>query len=199
MYKNLSSYIAFLEREGELVRVSAPVEPVLEIAEITDRVSKSSGGGKALVFENTGTGFPVVTNLFGSERRIAMALGAESLDEISERLDGILREAFLPRGSFAEKAETLPMLAEMSRWFPRRKAGRGECQQVVLRGEDARLSSLPILKCWPCDGGRFVTLPLVHTVHPETGARNVGMYRMQVFDDHTTGMHWHVHKTGGGR
>jgi 4-hydroxy-3-polyprenylbenzoate decarboxylase len=196
MYKNLSTYIDLLERQGELVRVSAPVAPELEIAEITDRVSKSPGGGKALLFENTGTRFPVVTNLFGSERRIALALGADSLDEITRRLEGVLREAFVPRGSLTEKMRTLPLLAEMSRWFPRRTSGRGECQQVVLQGDEARLSMLPVLRCWPHDGGRFVTLPLVHTADPETGAPNVGMYRMQIFDDHNTGMHWHIHKTG---
>jgi 4-hydroxy-3-polyprenylbenzoate decarboxylase len=197
MYKNLSSYISLLERERELVRIAIPVSPVLEIAEITDRVSKSAGGGKALLFENVaGSEFPVITNMFGSERCIAMALGAESLDDIYARLEGILREAFVPRGSLSEKMKVLPLLAELSRWFPKRKSGRGECQQVVLRGEEARLSALPVLQCWPHDGGRFVTLPLVHTLHPETGARNVGMYRMQIFDDHSTGMHWHLHKTG---
>jgi 4-hydroxy-3-polyprenylbenzoate decarboxylase len=195
MYKNLSAYIEMLEREGELVRVCAAVSPELEIAEITDRISKSDG--PALLFENvSGSYFPVVTNLFGSERRIALALGARSLDEISERLEGVLREAFVSRGSLAEKMRTLPLLAELSRWFPRRVSGCGECQQVVLRGDDARLSALPVLKCWPYDGGRFVTLPLVHTVGPEGGAQNAGMYRMQIFDDRSTGMHWHIHKTG---
>ncbi|MDR2882574.1 MAG: menaquinone biosynthesis decarboxylase [Alistipes sp.] len=197
MYKNLNTYIGLLEREGELVRVAAQVSPVLEIAEITDRVSKSPGGGGVLLFERVeGSVFPVVTNLFGSERRIALALGAGSLDEISGRLDGLLREAFAPRGSLAEKIKAVPLLAEASRWFPRQVSGRGECQQVVLRGSEARLSALPVLKCWPHDGGRFVTLPLVHTVGPNGGAQNVGMYRMQVYDDHTTGMHWHIHKTG---
>jgi 4-hydroxy-3-polyprenylbenzoate decarboxylase len=192
MYKNLSTYIDLLEREGELARISARVSPLLEIAEITDRVAKN--GGPALLFESVeGSRFPVVTNLFGTERRMARALGAGSLDEITARLEGVLREAFVPRGSLSEKMRTLPLLAELSRWFPRRVSGRGECQQVVLRGG---LSELPVLKCWPHDGGRFVTLPLVHTVHPATGAGNVGMYRMQIFDDHSTGMHWHVHKTG---
>ncbi len=200
-------FINLLEREGELVRISAPVDSVLEIAEITDRVSKGFSrngfpGGPALLFENVlGTSgeispFPVVTNLFGSQRRIAMALGASSLDEISQRLDSVLREAFEPRSSLAQKSGVLPLLAQMARWFPKQVAGRGECQRVVLRGAEARLSLLPILKCWPHDGGRFITLPLVHTIDPQTNARNVGMYRMQVFDDHTTGMHWHVHKTG---
>lgn len=196
MYRNLREFIGRLEREGELRRVKAPVDPVLEIAEITDRVSKSTGGGRTLLFENTGTRFPVVTNLFGSERRMAMALGAQSLDEIKARLDGLLQEALSPKGSFTEKVRTLPLLVEASKWFPRHASGRGECQQVVFKGDEARLSELPVLKCWPHDGGRFVTLPLVHTVHPETGSRNVGMYRMQIFDDRTTGMHWHIHKTG---
>jgi 4-hydroxy-3-polyprenylbenzoate decarboxylase len=197
MYKNLSRYVDLLEREGELVRIAASVSAELEIAEITDRVSKSPGGGPALFFGNVrGSSFPVVTNLFGSERRIALALGAGSLDEISARLEGVLREAFVPRGSLSEKMGAVPLLAQLSRWFPRRARGRGKCQQIVLQGDVARLSALPVLKCWPHDGGRFVTLPLVHTVHPATGARNVGMYRMQVFDDHTTGMHWHIHKTG---
>jgi 4-hydroxy-3-polyprenylbenzoate decarboxylase len=197
MYKNLSKYVALLEHEGELVRVAAEVDPVLEIAEITDRVSKSPGGGPALLFERVkGSEFPVVTNLFGSARRMARALGADSLDEISERLEGVLREAFVPRGSLAEKMRAVPLLSELSRWFPKRLPGHGECQQVVLRGDEARLSALPVLKCWPHDGGKFVTLPLVNTLHPQTGARNVGMYRMQIFDDHATGMHWHIHKTG---
>ncbi len=194
MYKNLSKYIELLEREGELVRIATPVDPVLEIAEITDRVTKA--GGKALLFENTGTAFPVVTNLFGSDRRMAMALGAESLDAIAEKLDSLIHGALSPKGTLAEKMQVVPLLAQAAKWFPKTVSGRGECQQVVLMGGDARLSLLPILKCWPCDGGRFVTLPLVHTVHPETGVRNVGMYRMQVFGDHSTGMHWHIHKTG---
>ncbi len=221
MYKNLTKFLELLENEGELVRIAAPADPVLEIAEITDRVSKA--GGKALLFENTGTAFPVVTNLFGSDRRMALALGAPSLNAIAEKLDGLIHSALSPRGSLAEKMKVVPLLAQAARWFPKTAAGRGECQQVVFQGEDARLSLLPILKCWPCDGlnadgglagmssrtgtkrsggshnadgGRFVTLPLVHTVHPETGVRNVGMYRMQVFDDHATGMHWHIHKTG---
>ena len=196
MHRSLSEYIALLEREGELVRIAAPVSPVEEIAEITDRVSKMPGGGKALLFENTGTEFPVLTNMFGSARRMALALGVGSLGELSERVDGLLRQAMAPRPSFADKLRALPLLAGMSRWFPRTVSGRGECQQVVQTGAEASLAALPILKCWPADGGRFVTLPMVNTVDPQTGVRNVGMYRMQVFDDHTTGMHWHIHKTG---
>lgn len=196
MYRSLSDYIALLEREGELVRIGVPVSPAEEIAEITDRVSKMPGGGKALLFEDTGTGFPVLTNMFGSGRRMALALGGASLGELSERIDGLLRQAVAPRASLMDKLRALPMLAEMSRWFPRTVSGRGECQQVVQTGDGVSLASLPVLKCWPADGGRFVTLPMVNTVDPETGVRNVGMYRMQLFDDRTTGMHWHIHKTG---
>ena len=196
MHRSLSDYISLLEREGELVRIAAPVSPMEEIAEITDRVSKTPGGGKALLFENTGTEFPVLTNMFGSARRMALALGVGSLGELSERVDGLLRQAMAPRPSFADKLRALPLLAGMSRWFPRTVSGRGECQQVVRTGAEASLAALPILKCWPADGGRFVTLPMVNTVDPQTGVRNVGMYRMQLFDDRTTGMHWHIHKTG---
>lgn len=153
MHRSLSDYISLLEREGELVRIAAPVSPVEEIAEITDRVSKMPGGGKALLFENTGTDFPVLTNMFGSARRMALALGVGSLGELSERVDGLLRQAMAPRPSFADKLRALPLLAGMSRWFPRTVSGRGECQQVVQTGAEASLAALPILKCWPATAG----------------------------------------------
>ena len=196
MYKSLKDFVEKLESAGELVRISTPVSSELEIAEITDRMVKTEGGGKALLFENTDKGFPVLTNLYGSERRMAMALGVEQLEDISERFDNLIGTVTSPKESLVDKLRLLPLLGEASKWFPRKKRGRGACQQVVLEGEAANLSLLPILKCWPHDGGRFVTLPMVHTADPVTGIRNVGMYRMQVFDDHTTGMHWHRHKTG---
>lgn len=196
MYDDLKQYIARLERCGELMRISVPVDPQLEIAEICDRVSKSGDGGKALLFENTGTGFPVAVNLFGSRRRMALALGCDSLQQVEERLSGLAALALSPKNGWGDKLRMLPLLGEMSRWMPRRVSGRGACQWRVLRGGEARLSLLPVLRCWPCDGGRFVTLPMVHTADPQTGAPNVGMYRMQLFDDFHTGMHWHVHKTG---
>ena len=196
MYKSLKDFVEKLESAGELVRISTPVTSELEIAEITDRMVKTEGGGKALLFENTDKGFPVLTNLYGSERRMAMALGVEQLEDISERFDNLIGTVTSPKESLVDKLRLLPLLGEASKWFPRKKKGRGACQQVVLEGEAANLSLLPILKCWPHDGGRFVTLPMVHTADPVTGIRNVGMYRMQVFDDHTTGMHWHRHKTG---
>ncbi len=196
MYKSLGDFIEKLESAGELIRIGTPVTSELEIAEITDRVVKSEGGGKALLFENTDKGFPVLTNLYGSERRMAMALGVERLEDISERFDNLIGTVTSPKENFIDKLRLLPLLGEASKWFPRKRKGRGACQQVVLEGEAAKLSLLPILKCWVHDGGRFVTLPMVHTIDPDKGIRNVGMYRMQVFDDHTTGMHWHRHKTG---
>ena len=196
MYKSLTEFIEKLESADELIRISTPVSSELEIAEITDRMVKSEGGGKALLFENTDKGFPVLTNLYGSERRMAMALGVEKLSDISERFDALISTVTSPKENFIDKLRLLPLLGEASQWFPRKKKGHGVCQQVVLEGEAANLSLLPILKCWIHDGGRFVTLPMVHTTDPVTGIRNVGMYRMQVFDDHTTGMHWHRHKTG---
>ena len=196
MYKSLADFIEKLERADELIRIGTPVSSELEIAEITDRMVKSEGGGKALLFEHTDKDFAVVTNIYGSERRMAMALGVEHLTDISARLDNLIGTVTSPKESFVDKLRMLPLLGEASQWFPRKRKGRGECQQVVLKGEEANLSLLPILKCWPHDGGRFVTLPMVHTVDPDNGIRNVGMYRMQIFDDHTTGLHWHRHKTG---
>lgn len=196
MYRNLAEYVAALEKAGELVRIKVPVDPELEIAELTDRQAKQPGGGKALLFENTGTGFPVLTNMLGSERRICMALGVKRLSNVGERIETLFNDAVRPKAGLMDKLKMLPLLKEVSEWMPRSVSKRGECQQVVLKGDEVDLAKLPVLKCWPYDGGRFVTLPLVHTVDPETGTRNVGMYRMQVFDAKTTGMHWHKHKTG---
>lgn len=196
MYRSLAHYLERLEREGELVRVGVPVSTEYEIAEITDRLSKSAGGGPALLFENTGTDFPVLTNLMGSDRRIALALGVERLEEISTRIEELLKQATTPPDGLWGKLRMLPLLGEVSRWMPRTRSGRGVVQEVVWQGDEVDLGRLPILKCWACDGGPFVTLPMVNTVDPETGIRNVGMYRMQLFDHRTTGMHWHLHKTG---
>lgn len=196
MYKSLSEFLSRLEHAGEVKRISVPVDPSLEIAEITDRVVKSEEGGPALLFENTGTDFPLAINLFGSEKRMAMALGQQSLEEIPRRIDALLNETFAPKTHWADKLRMLTLLGHASEWLPRHKSGRGSCQEVVWQGEEARLSRLPILKCWPRDGGRFITLPLVHTVDPASGSRNVGMYRMQIRDDHTACMHWQLHKTG---
>ncbi|MFI3318629.1 MAG: menaquinone biosynthesis decarboxylase [Rikenellaceae bacterium] len=196
MYKNLKSFIDRLELEGELVRVAVPVSSELEMCEIADRVSKSPDGGKAILFEQSGTAFPVIMNMMGSPRRAAMALGVEHLEDITERITKLLKDATSPKEDVWDKMRMLPLLAEMSQWLPSLSASSGECQQVVHMGLDARLAMLPILKCWPHDGGRFITLPMVNTIDPDSGQRNVGMYRMQVMGKHKTGMHWQLHKTG---
>ena len=192
----LREYIARLDAAGELCRISARVDTRFEMAEIADRISKSEGGGKALLFENTGTAYPVLMNMMGSDRRIAMALGVGNLDELTERIDKLVKSVMSPKNNLLDKLRMLPLLKDVAKWFPRKLSSRGECQQVVWRGEDADLGRLPILTSWDCDGGPFITLPMVCTVDPETGIPNMGMYRMQLFDSHTTGMHWHRHKTG---
>ena len=185
-----------MEAAGELRRITCKVDTQYEICEITDRISKCEGGGKALLFENTGTDYPVLMNMMGSDRRMAMALGVDSLDDITRRIDTLVEGVMSPKSSLWEKLQVLPLLKDVAKWFPTRSSSRGECQQVVWRGEDVDLGHLPILKSWPCDGGAFITLPMVATVDPESGTHNLGMYRMQVFDKRTTGMHWHRHKTG---
>ena len=192
----LREYIAKLEASGELQRITTKVDTRFEITEITDRISKSEGGGKALLFENTGTDFPVLMNMLGSDKRIALALGVDDLKEISQRIDDMLKGVMSPKSSLVDKLRMLPLLADMAKWFPRKSTSRGECQEIVWQGEDVDLSKLPILTSWPSDGGAFVTLPMVCTKDPETGTPNMGMYRMQIFDKNTTGMHWHRHKTG---
>ena len=192
----LREYISKLEAAGELRRITCKVDTQYEICEITDRISKCEGGGKALLFENTGTDYPVLMNMMGSDRRMAMALGVDSLDDITHRIDTLVEGVMSPKSSLWEKLQVLPLLKDVAKWFPTRSSSRGECQQVVWRGEDVDLGRLPILKSWPCDGGAFITLPMVATVDPESGTHNLGMYRMQVFDKRTTGMHWHRHKTG---
>lgn len=192
----LREFIEKLEGEGELLRITAPVSTRYEITEITDRISKMEGGGKAILFENTDTPYPVLMNSMGSDRRMAMALGVEDLEDISRRIDNLLKGVMSPKDSFVDKLRMLPLLADVAKWFPRKSSGRGECQEVVWRGKDADLSRLPILTSWAADGGPFITLPMVCTKDPETGIPNMGMYRMQLFDNHTTGMHWHRHKTG---
>lgn len=138
MYRNLSEFIARLEREGELQRVSVPVDPVYEIAEITDRMSKQPDGGKALLFEQTGTPFPVLTNMMGSDRRMAMALGVESLDELTRRLDDLLQQAVTPKNSLLDKLRMLPLLAEMSRWLPRTSRRGANVSRSCCRGRRRR-------------------------------------------------------------
>ncbi len=193
-FENLGEFIRELEKAGELQRISARVSCELEISRITDLASKAPGGGKALLFEQVeGSNFAVLTNAFGSERRMCMALGTASLDELARRVERFVRIG--PPKSIREFAELVPMGMDILRALPR-KTSTAPCQEVVLRGEQIDLSKLPVLKCWPGDGGPFVTLPVVFTRSLETGRRNAGMYRLQVYDRNTTGMHWHIHKDG---
>ena len=192
----LREFVEKLDSCGELIRIKTRVTSRYEIAEITDRISKMEGGGKAILFENTDTEYPVLMNMMGSDRRMAMALGVDDLEDISKRIDNLLKSAISPKNTLMDKLRMLPLLKDVAKWFPRRVSGRGECQEVVWRGEDVDLAKLPILTSWPSDGGPFVTFPMVCTLDPETGIPNMGMYRMQIFDSKTTGMHWHRHKTG---
>jgi 4-hydroxy-3-polyprenylbenzoate decarboxylase len=195
-YSSLHDFMRRLEREGELVRVREKISPVLEITEITDRVSKGPDGGKALLFEDVeGSPFPVLINAFGSRKRIRMALGVEDVEEIARDIREIIE--FAPPKSFAEKLSLLPKIFDLIKVPPKIfKGAVPPCQEVVLTGDEIDLQKFPVLKCWPGDGGCFITLPLVFTRSPINGKRNVGMYRMQVYDKNTTGMHWHIHKDG---
>ena len=189
-YKNLQHFIQALQDAGELATIKEFVSPRLEITEITDRISKYDG--KALLFINNGTAFPVLINAMGSEKRMCMALGVSSLDQAGDDIRALMADLMNTSGGIIGKLRMLPTLGKVASWMPKVKKGKGACQQVVMTSPD--LSKLPVLTCWPHDGGPFITLPAVHTKDPMTGARNLGMYRMQVFGDEMTGMHWHLHK-----
>jgi 4-hydroxy-3-polyprenylbenzoate decarboxylase len=193
-YDGLAEFVRALEREGELVRVRRPIDPSLEIAEIADRVMKSEGGGRALLFENVeGSRFPLLVNAFGSRRRMSMALGARDLEDHARAIEELVK-ARAPKNAreLAAMAGRLPALAHA---VPRATT-KAPCQEIDIRGENVDLDALPIMTTWPRDGGPFITLPNVITKDPDTGARNVGMYRMQRIDRNTTAMHWQIHKTG---
>jgi 4-hydroxy-3-polyprenylbenzoate decarboxylase len=210
-YDDLRDWIKTLEKAGELRHITQEVSPELEITEITDRVCKAEtkgprdqgkektairgvAGGSALLFENIAghPGHKVLMNQFGSERRIAMALGVERLDEIAERIHGLMNVK-APTG-LLDKLKMLPQLGELTNVFPKTVSGKDAPCKEVVRRDNFDLNYFPILKCWPHDGGRFITLPCVHTRDPRTGKRNIGMYRMQVYDGQTTGMHWQRQK-----
>src|SRR5688572_5792564 len=191
-YRNQQHFIGALEKEGELLRIKTFVDPKLEMAEITDRVSKQPGGGKALLFENTGYEFPVLMNAYGSDKRMCMALGVRHLDDVAKEIESLFKLLAAPKESLLDKLKMLPKLGQFGSWMPTVKSGRGECQEIVMRDPD--ITKLPVITCWPKDGGPFVTLPVIHTRDPNSGTRNVGMYRMQVFGPTLTGMHWHKHK-----
>jgi 4-hydroxy-3-polyprenylbenzoate decarboxylase len=192
--KSLISYINELETKDELVRIKDFVDPILEITEISDRIMKQDEGGKALLFENNGTDFPVLINHYGSDKRMCMSLGISDYDEPGRKMEALFHKFLKPVENIKSKISLLPDLLSVAGWMPKKKSGKGACQEIIHNDPDLRI--LPILKCWPYDGGRFITLPIVITQDPETGIRNIGMYRMQVYDNKSTGMHWHLHKGG---
>jgi 4-hydroxy-3-polyprenylbenzoate decarboxylase len=194
-YENLRAFLDSLESQGELVRVRQPVSPRLEITEIADRCVK--GGGPALLFENVqGSTMPVAINLFASRKRMLSALEIASYEEWDARLDFFLDPK--PPEGILDKLKALPRVTELAAVFPK-TVRSAPCQEVVETGNDIDLGKLPVLTCWPEDAGPFVTMPLVITKDAASGKSNVGMYRMQVFDGNTTGMHWQKHKDGAGQ
>jgi 4-hydroxy-3-polyprenylbenzoate decarboxylase len=188
---SLRDWIALLEREGELVRIDAEVDPHLEITEINDRVVKS--GGPALLFTNPKSGHPLLINQFGTERRMCLAFDAPSLDHVARKLEDVL-EMQPPQG-LADKVRGLKKLKSIADSLPK-TIRSGPAQEVVLTGDEVDLRRLPVQTCWPEDAGPFITLPAVITKDPQTGVRNVGVYRMQVLDERSTLMHWQIHKDG---
>lgn len=190
-FNGLADYAGYLESRDDLIRVRCRVDPVLEITEIADRMVKNRG--KALLFEDTGTGFPLLINAYASDERMAAAIGRASLEDAGNEILAFFDMLRRSRGLLS-LFSGLPRLLNMLRLAPVKKHGRGPCQEIVERSPD--LSILPALMCWPHDGGRYITLPLVHTRHPLTGSTNVGMYRMQIIGRDVTAMHWHRHKTG---
>lgn len=193
-YKSLLHFINTLEAADELIRIDVPVDPVLEIAELADRQSKSLNGGKALLFTQTGTDFPLLINAFGSEKRMCLALGIESLEQPATEWYSVMKDLGMQADGLKGKLKLLGGLINVGSFMPIKLKGRGACQEIVMHTPN--VEKLPVLKCWPADGGRFITLPLVVTRHPQSGIPNLGMYRMQVFGPTLTGMHWHRHKTG---
>ena len=190
--RDLREWIALLEREGELVRIAAEVDPYLEMTEIVDRTVRA--GGPALLFEHpTGSAIPLLINQFGTESRMCLAFGVERLDDIADKLGDILE--MQPPEGLAAKVRGLRTLKSIADARPK-VVRRGACQEIVLTGDDVDLGRLPVQTCWPGDAGPFITLPAVITRDPRTGQRNVGMYRMQVLGPRSTAMHWQIHKDG---
>ena len=193
-FKDIRQFIEFLDERGDLKRITAMVDSDLEITEITDRTIKS--GGPALLFENVaGSDTPVAINLMGTHQRTAWALGVENIDDLTSRVRKLLGLAQGPPSGLMGKVRALGDLVSVARTQPK-IVRRAPCQDVVVTGDDVDLNMLPALKCWPDDAGRYITLPLVVSRDPESGRRNVGIYRMQIFDRNTTGMHWQTHKGG---
>ncbi len=203
-YPSLKEFIDRLELEGELLRIIQPVSPILEIAEITDRISKQpgdrasnkAGGGKALLFENVeGSSMPVLINAFGSTKRMNLALGVHDIEDIAKRIESYIK--IPPPTTLLEKAKLLPMLLQAAQFPPKLlRTTHPPCQEVIHLNDDIDLGTIPILQCWPQDAGRFITFPIVINRSVDKKIRNVGLYRMQVYDKKTTAMHWHIHKDG---
>jgi 4-hydroxy-3-polyprenylbenzoate decarboxylase len=192
MYSDLNDFVADLDKRRLLARVAEPVSPDLEIAALTDRACKSPGGGPALLFEKpAGYDIPVVTNLYGSIDRMCLALGVKTLDDLATEIDELMTPQ-MP-GGIMDALKMLPIVGRLRDLMPR-TVKDAPCHEVVER--DGTLDSLPILKCWPGDGGKYITFPLVFTKDPDSGTRNIGTYRMQVYDERSTGMHWQRHKGG---
>lgn len=197
---NLRTFLELLSAEGELTRVTVPLAARLEIAEVSDRVMKQPRGGQALLFEKpllddgSESEIPVAINVFGSWRRMALALGVEEISEHADRIAELMQPD-VPKGFWA-KVQMLPKFAELAKVPPRAYKGSPPCQEVVLEGGDIDLGRLPVLTSWPKDAGPFITMPMVLTQDPETGVQNVGMYRIQVTGPRTTFMHWQRHKGG---
>jgi len=191
--KGLQEFIEVLERENELIRIKEFVSPLLEIPEVVDRMSKTKNGGKALLFENNGTSFPLLINAFGSEKRISLSLKTQNLDFIGQEIFDLFKKFSSTEKTFFEKLKLLPLFKKLSSYFPKTITEKGSCQEIISQNID--IQQFPILKCWTFDSGKFITLPIVITKDAETGIRNAGMYRMQIFEKNLTALHWHKHKT----
>lgn len=195
-YPSLREFIYQLEREEELLRIKERVSPILEITEITDRISKQPGGGKALLFENVeGSSMSVLINAFGSVKRMNMALGVHDIEDIPKRIERYIK--IPPPSTLLDKAKLLPMLLEATQFPPKLlTTTHPPCQEIVHLNDDIDMGKIPVLQCWPDDAGRFITFPIVINRSTDKKIRNVGLYRMQVYDKRTTAMHWHIHKDG---
>src|SRR3954451_22778206 len=192
MYSDLNDFLADLDKSNLLARIGDPVSPDLEIAAVTDRVCKVAGGGPALLFAKpTGYDIPVASNVYGSNERMCLALGVKHLDDLAKEIDELMTPQ-MPEG-IMDALKMLPMVGRLRDLMPK-TVKDAPCQEIVTK--NGTLDALPILKCWPDDGGEYITFPLVFTKDPETGMRNIGTYRMQVYDGRTTGMHWQRHKGG---
>jgi 4-hydroxy-3-polyprenylbenzoate decarboxylase len=194
IYNGLADFIKKLKEENQLIEVDEYVDPNLEITEITDRFSKEPDGGKALLFTNNGTSFPLLINAFGNNQRMNLALNIDSSDDFTQRIEELFKMLNQQPDNLLKKIKIVPKLAGLAKLLPKKTNKKGLCQQVV--NTTPNLDDLPILTCWPFDGGPFVTYPIVNTVDPDTGMRNIGMYRMQKMAQNETGMHWHRHKVG---